>query len=266
MQHLVLVPRVVKTRENQVCEPGIQALQMTMVVTKQPQNPFSLRQVRAPASNGSRRGLTVACVAFGLGMVLIAFLSFGEDSLPAEEEKAPRRNSGGLRLRSKLALAFASDSSTNHAAPVEKESAQEWVAAAANDSDNSKEDDTSHVDPEDEMTPNKLIGEAKEKVKQEHAELHASVQDHVFGQKNSGIERTDESTPKVVVTKVVETSVRDPVRVSEARADKLGETDDKQGEQEEVKDEGQGEGDLTELLKKEPILEEAVLSEIAVEK
>ena len=241
-----------------------------MAVTKQPQNPFSLRQERASPSNDSRRGLTLACVVFGLAIVLIAFLSFGEDALPGldptEEEKAPRRNSGGIRLRSKLALAFASDSSSASYAP-EKESAQEWVEAAGHDSDStSKEDDTNHDDREDEIPPNKRIGETKEKVKQEHAELHASVQDHVFGQKNNGIERKEESAPKVVVTKVAETSARDSVHVAEARADKLGEADNEKEKSNESETPGQEEEDLAVLLEKEPRGEEPVSSEIAVEK
>jgi hypothetical protein len=172
-------------------------------VKQHAKNPFRT----AVATNGSRR-CQVLCVAFALGVVLISMVSLWtvpvSHDLPPDATAAPR-NSGGLRSQSKLA-AKNEDQKGN----VPK---KQWEHDHEND-DGQDEEEDSRVDPEDRVTPNKRIGETREKVKQEHEEIHAEVQGHIFGQNRTA------SQPKVADPEV-------EVHVTEARANKLGEEDDK---------------------------------------
>jgi hypothetical protein len=175
-------------------------------VKQHPKNPF-----RTVVATSESRRWQVLCVTFALGVVLISMVSLwtvpiSHDLLP--DATAAPRNSGGLRSQSKFAA-----NSEDQKGTVQK---KEWEHDHENDDgQDDEEEEDSRLDPEDRVTPNTRIGETRERVKQEHEEIHAEVQDHIFGQNRTAMQ------PKVIADPEVE------VHVTEARANKLGTEDDK---------------------------------------
>ena len=141
-----------------------------------PKNPF--RQVEDLTARRPAR--KAVCFAISLGLIAttgsLVYLNL-LDKIPETpiEDRSPRKNGAGLRgVQSKVPPAGASES------VVKVKATGRLTKTAWENEEVGETAEENQIEPEDQVTYNKRIGETKDSVRKEHEET--GLREHVFGQ------------------------------------------------------------------------------------